>query len=218
MTIELRVTPRIQTSPMSCWWACMAMTLEYYGQNYLYPWHFKAEFERPWNQPMLPWRRDFHYPSINDAIQHDSSLQRTQELAFMEPYEWYEHGLPRNRRAFEALAAITGFRGFDRPSFGSWTRDDVESRLREYGPYMFLGFWSGVPHAILVVGLVENEAGIQVVSIDPVRGFATGESLERFNHRMGSPEMREFTFNRLNPLYKPQSTSEGSPIRGVVSQ
>lgn len=131
----------------------------------------------------------------------------------MQPYEWYDHGLPRNRRAFDLLVDITGFRGFDRPAFGAWTADDVESRLRRYGPYAFFGFWSGFPHVILVVGIIQSGSETQVVSIDPARGFATGEPLPDFNHRMSS-RMREFNFNGLNPLYFPQSED---PIREIVN-
>lgn len=212
MTIELLVPGRRQRSRMSCWWACMAMVLEYYGQTYTYPWSYRSQFARPWQQPVLP-IPDMRRPSIAQAMRHDPTLRRTHELEFMESYEWFNHGLPRNRRAFELLSQISGFVGFDRPAFGSWTASDVESRLRRYGPYAFFGFWNGAPHAIVVVGIIQQGSNVQVVTIDPARGFATPQSLANFNQRMGSPGMREFAFNRLNPLYLPQK----NPIRATVN-
>jgi hypothetical protein len=132
---------------------------------------------------------------------------------FSQPYEWYDRGLPNNREAFRLLADITGFRGFDRPAFGRWTATDFESRLRQYGPYAFFGFWNGYPHVIVVTGLIEVDGQQAVVTIDPVRGFATSQSISQFNGLMNE-RMQTFNFNRLNPLYLPNS----QPVRDVVLQ
>jgi hypothetical protein len=188
----------------------MAMILEYYDRNYIFPWDYRSQFARPWNRPPSPLPA-IRNPTIDQAMQHDATLRRTTELSFSEPYEWYQRGIPRNRRAFALLSEITGFRGFDRPAFGNWTADDVESRLRRYGPYAFFGFWNRFPHVILTVGIIQQGSNTQVVTIDPIRGVATGESLASFNTRMAT-NMREFNFDGLNPLYLPQT----KPIRAVV--
>lgn len=210
MTIELLVPGRLQTSQMSCWWACMAMILEYYGRDYTYPWHFRSQFGRPWNRPLNPFG-DAAHSSLDEEMARDPTLVMAHDSIYLEPYEWYEHGLPANRRAFETLREISGFRGFDRPAFGRWTAADIETRLRRYGPFVFFGSWNGYPHAILTVGLIERSAGAEVVSIDPIRGFATGESLAEFNHRMVS-RMSASNFDSLNPMHWPQS----EPVRAVV--
>lgn len=197
---------------MSCWWACMAMILEYYGRNYTYPWDFRERFARPWNEPVTG-RPRVRMPTATEAMRQDDTLRRSQELSFNEPYEWYEYGLPRNRRAFELLSEITGFRGFDRPAFGAWTAADVENRLRAYGPYLFCGFWNGFPHAILVMGIIQRGSDTEVVTIDPAVGFATPVGLDDFNRRMDE-RMREFNFNRLNPMYMPNA----EPVRATVNQ
>ena len=211
MSIELAVTPQRQTTPMSCWWVCMSMVLHYYGQRHRYPWDFRPEFRRPFGRAASPVIPDLHMPTIDEAMDHDASLRRSAELMFPQPYEWFDHGLPRNVRAFEMLSRITGFRGFDRPAFGHWSANDVEPRLRRFGPYIFCGFWNGFPHAILVTGLLRNEGDISVVTIDPNNGFAFSDSLDGFNSKMDE-RMREFNFNSYNPLYLPQSR----PVRAVV--
>lgn len=211
MSIELAVTPIRQTTPMSCWWVCMSMVLGYYGQQYRYPWDFRPEFRRPFARVASPVMPDLLYPDIDTAMEYDASLHHSSELTFLQPYEWYDHGLPRSARAFEALSSITGFRGFDRPAFGRWTANDVETRLRRFGPYIFCGFWNGFPHAILVTGLLRNEGDISVVTIDPNNGFAFSDSLEGFNSKMDE-RMREFNFNSFNPLYLPQVQA----VRAVV--
>jgi hypothetical protein len=210
MTIELRVPGRVQTSQMSCWWACMAMILEYYGRDYTYPWHFRSQFTRPWERPPNPFG-DVVRGDLDDEMRRDPTLAPARESVFLEPCEWYEHGLPANRSAFERLRDISGFRGFDRPAFGRWTAADVESRLRQHGPYVFFGSWNGFPHAILTVGLIERRSGAEVVTIDPIRGFATGEDLAEFNHRMVN-RMSTANFDSLNPMHLPQA----EPVRAVV--
>ena len=214
MTIELRVPGRVQTSQMSCWWACMAMVLEYYGRSHIYPWQFSAQFVRPWNSVHhgLP---DQVYDSLDAVLARDPMLLDPGASSYLQPYEWYEHGLPTHRAAFERLREISGFRGFDsRPAFGSWTAADVETRLRQHGPYVFFGSWNGFPHAILTVGLIERGAGSEadVVTIDPIRGFAAQESLGDFNRRMAS-HLQSSDFASLNPMYCPQR----EPVRGVVN-
>lgn len=211
MTIELRVPGRVQTSQMSCWWASMAMVLEYYGRHYSDPWHFSAEFARPWNRPRigLP---ELVYGSLDAALARDPMLLDPGASTYMQPYEWFEHGMPESRAAFARLGSISGFRGFDRPAFGAWTAEDVESRLRRYGPYVFFGSWNGFPHAIVTVGLTTGATGTQVVTIDPIRGFATGEPLADFNRRMAR-NLANYNFDSLNPMYCPQA----DPVRDVVS-
>jgi hypothetical protein len=211
MSIELRVPGRVQASQMSCWWACMAMVLEYYGRDYANPWDFNAQFARPWNRPDdgipdLVYERD-----IERALERDPELRDHTGHAYYEPYEWYSLGLPRNPAALERLRDISGFRGFDRPAFGAWTADDVESRLRRHGPYIFFGSWNGFAHAIVCVGLHAQPGGALVATIDPIRGFATSEPLATFNERM-QRGAHSFFLDGLNPLYYPQR----NPVRDVV--
>lgn len=213
MTIELSVPGRVQTSQMSCWWACMAMVLAYYGRDYTYPWHFNAQFARPWNRPRdgMP---DMVYGSLDEALARDPELHGAASMHYLEPYEWYEHGLPANRAAFERLGEISGFRGFDRPAFGAWTAEDVETRLRNHGPFVFFGSWNRFPHAILTVGVIEHGAGAEaeIVTIDPIRGFATQESVGAFNRRMVQ-RLSGADFASLNPMHYPQR----EPVREVVN-
>lgn len=214
MTLELRVHGRRQLSPMSCWWACMAMVLEYYGRTYSHPWQFRAEFMRP---PGFHRPDDLVYPSLDDAMRFDAELEhwdRSPALTpYLQPYEWYDRGLPAMRAAFDRLHAITGFSGFPvRPAFGHWTAADVESRLRAHGPFVFFGSWNGYPHAILTVGLLD-EGGPEplVVTIDPIHGAPRNESLSDFNLRMVR-DMSDYNFESLNPMYLPQDR----PLRDVV--
>lgn len=213
MTIELRVKARTQTSPMSCWWACMAMVLEYYGHNYILPSQYRESFRRPFFRPLSPslYTADRHYATGNQL--QNMPLEQAEGHTYLEPYEWYDHGLPGNRHAFSLLSRITGFQGFSRPAFGRWTADDFKERLENFGPYVFMGFWNGFPHAILVIGVVQNASSTNIISIDPARGFAASESLSAFNARMRSQSMIEYTFNNLNPLYLPQT----NPIRGTIN-
>ena len=211
MTIELRVPGRQQTSQMSCWWASMAMVLEYYGRDYTYPWQFNAAFARPWNVPRdgLP---DYVVSSLDAELERDPTLRHTDAGIYLQPYEWYEFGLPTHRAGFARLRDISGFSGFEsRPAFGTWTAADVESRLRAHGPYVFFGSWNGFPHAIVTVGLIERPGGAEVVTIDPIRGFATSEPLTAFNTRMAA-NLAAFNFEDLNPMYFPQP----NPVREVV--
>ena len=211
MTIELHVPGRVQTSQMSCWWACMAMILEYYGRDYTYPWHFRGQFATPWNRPDDGFP-DRAFDSLDTEMARDPTLASSRASSYLEPYEWYERGLPAHRGAFERLREISGFRGFDRPAFGHWTAADVESRLRSHGPYVFFGSWNGFPHAILTVGLIAHAAGAEVVTIDPIRGFATPEPLAEFNHRMVN-RMSSANFDSLNPMHLPMS----EPVRAVIN-
>lgn len=211
MTIELRVPGRVQTSPMSCWWAGMAMVLAYYGRNYTYPWHFNAEFARPWDRPRSP-LGDLVYEDLDQALLRDPLLLDADAHAYLQPCEWYDRGLPQCRPAFDRLRSISGFRGFDRPAFGHWTADDVESRLRSRGPFVFFGSWNGFPHAIVTVGLIRRGGASEVMTIDPMRGFATSEPLESFNRRMAS-HLAGWNFESLNPMHLPQA----EPVREVVS-
>lgn len=213
MTLELRVPRRQQMSQMSCWWACMAMVLEYYGRDYTYPWQFNSQFARPWNRPH-DGSPDMVYESLDAALARDTDLLRADARHYLEPYEWYEHGLPANRAAFERLGEISGFRGFDRPAFGAWTAADVESRLRRHGPFVFFGSWNGFPHAILTVGVIERGAGAEaeIVTIDPIRGFPTQEAVSSFNERM-TQRLSGADFASLNPMHYPTR----DPVREIVS-
>jgi len=212
MTIELRVGGRVQATQNSCWWTCMAMVLAYYGRDYEFPWQYRSDFRRPtWLVPrgLSP---DWHMPTIDEAMAPDGTL-RPDDLAYLEPHEWYERGLPASRGAFERLTSITEFRGLpSRPAFGQWTANDVEERLRRHGPYVFFGSWNGFPHAIVTVGLLRNAGGADVVTIDPIRGFAANLSLAEFNQRM-TRRMAAFNFFDLNPMYLPQD----EPVRGIIN-
>ena len=206
MSLHLRVIPRQQRTTMSCWWASMAMILEYYGERYASPWTFRAEFARPWNLPPSPVPR-LHYPSIDRALDADRSLSsRASSLMYSEPYEWYYHGLPKNRNAFERLSRITGFRGFDnRPAWGSWTAHHIETFLRRYGPYMFFGQWNLLPHTIVVIGVIDEDSSVQVITIDPAYGNFNSETLTSFNRRMNSI----YEFLQL-PRFEPSLSSKTS--------
>lgn len=213
MSIELRVRPSQQPTPWACWWTCMAMVLEYYGHPfYRRPARYQPEFRRPWNQPysVMP---DMRYPADAEEILSRGG-RIPNDAVFAEPYEWFAHGLPANPRAFRLLSRITGFRGIDeRPAFGTWTAEYIESRLRSHGPYIFFGFWNGFPHAILTIGLIGSRTAPSVVTIDPARGFQTSEPIDQFNARMRSKEMKMFTALELNPLHLPQA----DPVRDVIS-
>lgn len=213
MTIELRVPGRVQATQMSCWWTCMAMVLEYYGRDYDLPWQYRSEFRRPLSFVPRGPDAEWHVPSLDEALAYDSTLARTGDLIYLAPHEWYERGLPAHRAAFDRLASITEFRGLpSRPAFGEWTAADVESRLRAHGPYVFFGSWNGFPHAIVIAGLIPGPKGPQVVTLDPVRGFATQVDLLAFNKLM-TQRMAAFNFDDLNPMYLPQE----NPVRGVIN-
>lgn len=230
MTIELLVPPRTQRTPMSCWWACLAMILEYYGHHYGTPAEFRIQFQRPLLRPRSPYGRDLVYPSLERWAERDERLAllrpdlgdrgvrnrilySDQELFFLQPYEWFSEGLPSSRPAFELLSDITGFRGFaNRPAFVHWSAGDIETRLRQHEPYAFFGDWNGFPHAIVTVGLIERGEETDVVTIDPAIGARGQESLASFNRRMG--HFRSLDFSSLNPLYLPQS----NPVRETVDR
>lgn len=223
MTFELRVPGRVQASQLSCWWACMAMVLEYYGRDYLYPWHFHSAFARPWNRPrglypdisMHDADRIFATREPEDLFAPDGSVRGVYEAMYLEPWEWYELGLPPHRGAFDRLSEISGFRGFDeRPAFGRWTKEDVESRLRRHGPYVFFGSWNGFPDALVVIGLIDPGLNGEpdVIRIDPINGDPLPERLSAFNRRMVQ-NMAGWNFDTLNPMYLPQD----DPVRGIIS-
>lgn len=204
MTIELRVPGRIQATQMSCWWTSMAMVLAYYGRDYDLPWQYRSEFRRPYSLMPHGLEPELHIPSLDEALALDGLLRRNAELMYPEPHEWYEHGLPAMRAAFDRLASFTEFRGLpSRPAFGQWTAAHVEENLRAHGPYVFFGSWNGFPHAIVTVGLRGEGPGAQVVTIDPINGSPQRETLESFNTRM-TQRMSAFNFYDLNPMYLPQ--------------
>ncbi|MFK7767556.1 MAG: papain-like cysteine protease family protein [Mariniblastus sp.] len=173
MSIELKVVPRRQATANSCWWASIAMVLQYYGRNYRVPSDFSNEFSRT----------------------HDPNSR-----GFSPPNQWYQNGLPIQQGAYRLLSEITGFRGLrTRPRAGAWTAIDVSRRLRRYGPLVFFGQWNGAPHSIVVTGLSEIGPEPRVVMIDPARGFPSMHTLEDFNSHMG----RLNSISGLNPFYFP---------------
>ncbi len=214
MSIELHVRPRRQTTPMSCWWASTATVLEYYDRYYSYPWEYRTEFLRPRS-------RYGHeafdlafpppdYPSIDEAMERDPTLQHAVDPRDVAPWMWYELGLPNTARGLRRYCDITGFRGVPEcPAYGAWTVDDVEHTLRTRGLFVFFGFWSGFPHAIVVCGADRSQG--MVAFMDPAQGFVHSEDLATFNGRM-----RTMTIGRdaigYNPVYHPTS----QPVRDVV--
>jgi len=199
---------------MSCWWASIAMVLEYYGRTYRHPGEYRVEFRRPWSQPRtgLPATSS---PSVQQAMQHDPTLRRTAELVTTEPYEWYEHGVPPTPTAMRRLLDLTGFqRVTPLPATGSWTLGDVEGLLRRNGPLVFFGTWNGAPHAVVVIGALARTN--QVVYIDPARGFPVSVSLRQFNQlmmRFPMRTLRQMEGAALNPFHFPTA----DPVRGTVA-
>ncbi len=213
MSIELRVPARQQDSPMSCWWASIAMVLEYYGQRYSHPWEYRSEFRRPWSAPRTGFPVSSS-PSILQAMAHDSTLRRTHELVTTQPYEWYEHGVPPNPTAMHRLLDISGFERVNPlPATGSWSLPDIEALVRANGPLVFFGMWNGAPHAVVVTGVHTRRN--HVVYIDPARGFAISVPLLQFNQlmmRFPMRSQREMQGASLNPFHYPVS----NPVRGTI--
>ena len=214
MSLELRVPARQQQSPMSCWWASIAMVLAYYGQSYARPSDYRSEFRRPWNQPRTG-APSLSYPTPEQAYRHDQMMRRTSELITSEPYEWYEFGVPSSPLAMRRLLDITGFqRVRPLPATGSWSVADVESLLRANGPFVFFGTWNGAPHAVVVTGA--HSGSNQIVYIDPARGFPLAVPLQQFNQlmmRFPMRTLREVEGAGLNPFHYPTSR----PVRGTIS-
>lgn len=201
MSIHLQVTPRRQESQNSCWWVCMRMTLEYYGQRVSDdPSSFKPEFVPPVFRPVQP------VPD-SDILPDGTAL--------LAPYEWYRHGVPMSESGLQKLCEITGFRPInERPAFGSWSIDDVEQMLRTHGPVLFVGNWNGQGfHAVLVVARERfgegSEAVDEVIYIDPAMGFEVPVSLAHFNREMSS-----VSDDPNNPLYYPARPQ----VRDIVAE
>ena len=210
MSIELRVRPRKQVTPMSCWWACTATVLDYYDRHYSFPWEFRGEF-RPlmgrYHDPALP---PPEYPSIDEAMERDPTLHHAVGPTDGAPWTWYHRGLPNTAHGLRRYSQITGFRGVpDCPGYGSWRLEDVEHILRTQGLFVFFGFWDGFPHAIVVCGV--DGADGSVAFMDPARGFVHSESLKKFNGRMQRMTIGPDAIG-YNPVYYPQSL----PVRETV--
>jgi hypothetical protein len=199
---------------MSCWWAATAVVLDYYDRYYSYPWEFRSVFARPSSRygleavdHVLP---PPDYPSIDEAMERDPTLRhaiRPQDIA---PWMWYELGLPNTPRGLRRYCEITGFRGVpDCPPYGRWTTDDVERILRHKGLFVFFGFWSGFPHAIVVCGAYPDTDS--VAFMDPAQGFVHSEAVATFNGRMSSMTIGPGAIG-YNPVYSPRS----NPVRATV--
>ncbi|MEE8385975.1 MAG: papain-like cysteine protease family protein [Dehalococcoidia bacterium] len=199
MSLLLNVTARRQESQKSCWWACMRMVLAYFGRSQPSgPSYYRQALARPWNRPSTPFA---DHEVLSDGT------------ASMAPYEWYQHGVPMNNRALQRLCQITGFRPIQNlPAFGSWTAELVEEKLRQHGPYLFVGNWNNRGfHAVLVVGREVTNVGPsasdvidEVMYIDPAMGQRISVNIEHLNS-----QMRFVGLSASNPLYYPAS----QPIR-----
>lgn len=213
MPIELRVEGRIQTSPFSCWWACMAMVLNYYGNHYNYPWDYRRYFARPW-QTIPSHMPRMRYPDIDEYFETPAEARR--RMIYEEPYEWYYFGVPPSQRSLSLLSDITGFRGLDvRLAFGHWTLADVELLLRTCGPLLLFGTYEGGRrHVILITGAISNPAigEDQIVYIDPAIGIPQQRNLLDFNTWVQT-FTSEWTFSGLNPVYLPTS----NPVKETIS-
>jgi len=210
MSIELRVRPRTQVTPMSCWWASTATVLEYYDRYFSYPWEFRGEFRPPpgrYGGLALP---PPEYPSIDEAMERDPRLRQVVDPRDIAPWTWYHRGLPNTAHGLRRYCQITGFRGVpDCPGYGTWMLDEVEHVLRTQGLFVFFGFWNGFPHAIVVCG-VDVGAG-SVAFMDPAKGFVHSEALQTFNNRMQRMTIGPDAIG-YNPVYYPQSV----PVRETV--
>ncbi len=212
MSIELRVKGRLQQSSMSCWWTAVACVLEYYGRRYGHPAAFAPIFQRPVGRS--PTWVGFESPSLDEAMQFDSTLRRMPGGNRLAPYEWYLQGLPNTNWGLRRLCEITGFRGVpDCPAYGQWLAADFERILRAYGPFVFHGYWNNLPHSIVVCGINTADAGgSRVASMDPGAGFVSSTPLTAFNALMTGMNIDEGAFG-LNPIHYPTS----QPVRAVIA-
>lgn len=213
MPIELRVEPRIQTSPYSCWWACMAMVLQYYGSYYAFPWDYRMEFANQRLTPPSYFPRQ-RYPNIDQYL--DAPEATRAHFIHSQPYEWFYSGVPPLSSSLSLLSDITGFRGLTvRPNFGYWTLAHVELMIRTCGPLLLFGTYAGGRrHAILIIGAIINQAiGVdQIIYIDPANGMAIHQDLAEFNEWVRT-FTSEWVFSRLNPVYLPTS----NPVQATIS-
>jgi hypothetical protein len=199
---------------MSCWWASTAVVLDYYDRYYSYPWEYRSIFRRPASRSafaavdhVLP---PPDYPSIDEAMERDPTLRDAIPPRDIVPYMWYELGLPNTAHGLRRYCDITGFRGVpDCPPYGRWTVADVARILRHQGLFIFFGYWSGFPHAIVVCG-ADTAAG-SVAFMDPAQGFVHSEAVETFNGRMSNMTISGGAIG-YNPVFYPT----GSPVRATV--
>ena len=199
---------------MSCWWASTAVVVDYYDRYYSYPWEFRSTFQRPpshWGTEALDLALPpLDYPSIDEAMVRDPTLRHAVSTDDIAPYMWYQLGLPNTAHGLRRYCDLTGFRGVpDCPPYGSWTLADVEGILRRQGLFVFFGFWSGFPHAIVVCGA--DDAGGSVAFMDPAQGFVHSEPIATFNGRMANMTIGPQAIG-YNPVHYPTSR----PVRATV--
>jgi hypothetical protein len=212
MSYVLDITPRQQRSQMSCWWACVSMVIEYYEhRRYLMPGAYRGIFERPWNRPMT---------GLGDAVFLEDGAH------MLAPYEWYDRGLPMTERALRRFCDITGFQPItNRPPFGQWTPDIIEAKLREFGPFLFVGNWNNQGfHAVLFIGRETTDLGDgamidEVVYVDPAMGMALRGNIEEINGKMSSVGLS--TYNPLRYGRRPAAAAASrtaSASRGTTGR
>jgi len=214
MSLELQITPRLQASSMSCWWATTAVVLEYYGNRYLYPWEYRSVFRRPqWRYGSSALDRRLPPP---DFAAYDRALSGpdphlpTVNPRDIAPYMWYELGLPNTARGLRRYCELTGFLGVGNcPAYGAWTLADVERTLRENGPFIFFGFWNGLPHAIVVCGALQGAGTVSYM--DPADGTVHRESIGNFNNRMSGMTIGVQAMG-FNPVHCDHSPAVGATI------
>lgn len=203
------------------------MVLEYYGRPYSRPEHFSDAFRRPGGLTNLGGGPGIVQPTLDDLTAAGRTGREPPSTTWA-PYDWYEYGLQNDQRAFDLFCNITGFRGFpQRPSWGQWTAELIESCLTRFGPFMFLGLQqvrtgqttSGpgrqvtLGHARLVVGVQRVQDLTLVHWIDPAVRSAVFDTIAVFNQMLGSPAMRSISHLNQNPMYLPQAR----PVRAVVA-
>ncbi|MEM9718058.1 MAG: papain-like cysteine protease family protein [Bacteroidota bacterium] len=201
MPILLNIPPIRQLSPNSCWWACMQMVLSYSGRNFASPWDLNPVFMPRYN-PGLPRVQSPPYLAGETIGQYAEDPRRWERHTILHPSEWYQRGVPMTARGLRYLQQLTGFEGLpSRPAFGSWTTDLVEEKLRQHGPYIFIGNWNGQGfHAILVIGREQNQRD-EVVYIDPAMGRRMRVAIRFFNNMMSSVGVQTG-----NPLIFPRAS------------
>ena len=216
MSIRLDIQPRRQASPNSCWWACMSMVFSYQGRPITFPWNLSpifgsTGFSGSPMSPSSPFPRQQYPPFLhNDRQDTYDDYRNWSRDTILHPSEWYLRGVPMTRRGLQYLMELTPFAPLpDRPAFGRWTCQEVEDRIRRYGPFIFIGNWNGQGfHAILVIGRERSEDGIdEVIYIDPAMGMAIPVSIEHFNRKMSS-----ISVQRGNPIYLPAAANRNRTV------
>ena len=202
MSIILDINPVRQNSPNSCWWACMRMVFAYCDRFYHHPRDLSPAFGS-WLDPNRPIPTLLYPPYLEgeEASDYDDLGHMRRDM-ILHPREWYRHGVPMTARGLRLLDQLTSFAPLpDRPGFGHWTHDQVEERLRRFGPFLFIGNWNGEGfHAVLVIGRERQDDMDEIVYIDPAMGAALNVSIAHFNRMMSGIGIQQG-----NPLYLPQA-------------